>query len=126
MGKFEIHKTGTGLVFHLKAGNGEVIATSEVYNSLAACEKGIASVKKNSVPAEVEDQTAEDVQVQKHPKFELYKDKRSEYRFRLTATNGQTIAASQAYKEKEGCQKGIDSVKTNAPEAEIVRKDLEE
>lgn len=48
--------------------------------------------------------------------FELYKDKAGEYRFRLKASNGQIILASEGYKEKAGCNNGIESVKKNAPE----------
>ena len=48
MGKFEIKNTKTGIKFNLKAGNGEIIATSEVYSSEDACLNGIASVKKNA------------------------------------------------------------------------------
>ena len=54
------------------------------------------------------------------PKFEVYLDRIGEYRFRLRARNGQIIAVSQGYKSKEGCMKGIESVKTNAPIARIV------
>ena len=49
MGKFVVKETKTGFVFNLKAGNGEVIAVSEVYSSEAACMKGIESVRKNAV-----------------------------------------------------------------------------
>ena len=98
MGKFVIRKTNTGIKFDLKAGNGEVIATSEVYASAAACRKGIASVQKNAPAAAVENQTAEDYKVEKHPKFEVYTDKAGEFRFRLKATNGQIIAVSEGYK----------------------------
>ena len=59
MGKFVVRKTNTGIKFDLKAGNGEVIATSEVYTTEAACRNGIESVKKNATAAAVEDQTAE-------------------------------------------------------------------
>ena len=48
MGKFVVRKVKTGIMFNLKAGNGEVIATSEVYSSEASCMKGIASVVKNA------------------------------------------------------------------------------
>ena len=48
MGKFAIRKTNTGIKFDLKASNGEVIATSEVYSSPVACKKGVASVQKNA------------------------------------------------------------------------------
>ena len=120
MGTFLVKQTATGIKFDLKAGNGEVIATSEVYNSKDACLNGIASVKKNSIVAGIEDQTAEVFENQKHPKFEIYLDKKGEYRFRLTATNGQIIAVGEGYKVKAGCLNGIESIKKNAPDAEIV------
>ena len=122
MGKFVIKKTNTGLVFNLKAGNGEVIATSEVYESEAACKNGIESVKKNAPVAAVEDQTVEGFETAKHPKFEVYEDKAGEFRFRLKATNGQVIAASEGYKAKASCLNGVESVKKNAPEAEVVEE----
>ena len=53
-------------------------------------------------------------------KFELYKDKKGEYRFRLVASNGQTIATSEGYKSKDSAVKGIESVKKNAPTAAVV------
>lgn len=120
MGKFVIRATNTGVKFDLKAGNGEVIATSEVYSSDASCRKGIQSVMKNAPVANVEDQTAEEVVVAKCPKFEIYTDKAGEFRFRLKATNGQIIAVSEGYKAKASCENGIASVKKNAEEAEIV------
>lgn len=49
-------------------------------------------------------------------KFEMYKDKRDEFRFRLKASNGQNILASEGYKAKSGCTNGIESVKKNAPD----------
>ena len=49
-------------------------------------------------------------------KFELYKDKRGEFRFRLKATNGRIIPASEGYKAKPGAKNGIESVMKNAPE----------
>ena len=119
MGKFVIRRTNTGIKFDLKAGNGEVIATSEVYKSLNSCRNGAASVKKNAPIANLEDQTAEEYAKEKCPKFEMYIDKAGEYRFRLKATNGQTIATSEGYGAKAGCLNGIDSVKRNAPGAEI-------
>lgn len=120
MGKFVFKEVASGFKFDLKAGNGEVIATSEVYTTKAACEKGIASVKKNAPAAGIEDQTAEGYETVKHPKFEMYKDKAGEYRFRLKATNGEIIATGEGYKAKASCVKGIESIKKNAPEAEIV------
>lgn len=54
------------------------------------------------------------------PKFEVFIDKSGEFRFRLKAPNGEIIAQSQAYKSKAGCMSGIESVKKNAPIAEII------
>jgi len=54
------------------------------------------------------------------PKFEIYKDTAEKFRFRLKAANGETIAHSEAYESKDSCKNGIESVKTNAPIAEVV------
>ena len=53
-------------------------------------------------------------------KFEVYKDKKGEFRFRLKATNGETIATGEGYPAKTGVMKGIKSIQKNAPEASIV------
>lgn len=119
MGKFVIRKTNTGIKFDLKASNGEVIATSEVYTSEAGCKKGVASVIKNAPIANVEDQTVEGFAAQKHPKFEIYTDKAGEIRFRLKATNGEIIAVSEGYKAMASCVNGIESVRKNAAEGKI-------
>lgn len=120
MGKFIVRKTNTGIKFDLKATNGEVIATSEVYTTEAACKKGIASVQKNAPVAAVENQTVEGYAVEKNPKFEVYKDKAGEFRFRLKATNGQIIAVGEGYKTMESCLNGIESVRKNAADSAIV------
>ena len=122
MGKFVIRNTNTGVKFDLKATNGQVIATSEVYNSLAACKNGVASVMKNAPAAAVENQTVEGYATEKNPKFQIDKDKAGEYRFRLTASNGQIIAVGEGYKTLANCENGIASVKKNAPDAEIVEE----
>ena len=123
MGKFAVKTVKTGIKFNLKAGNGEIIATSEVYNSKSACLNGIESVRKNAPVAPVEDQTAEGFAVEKNPKFEVYTDKAGEFRFRLKARNGEIIAVSEGYKAKASCLNGIESVKKNAPDAEIVEEE---
>ncbi|MBQ3869115.1 MAG: YegP family protein [Clostridia bacterium] len=120
MGKFVIKNTATGVKFDLKANNGEVIATSEVYKALKSCKNGIESVRKNSARANFEDLTVEEPVKAKCPKFEMYTDKKGEFRFRLKATNGEIIATSEGYKAKAGCLNGIESIKKNAPEAEVV------
>ena len=123
MGKFVIRTVKTGIMFNLKAGNGEIIATSEVYTTEAACRKGIASVIKNAPAAAVEDQTVEDFKKEKHPKFEVYLDKAGEYRYRLKATNGQIIAVGESYKAKASVMNGIESVRKNAAEGNIVKEE---
>ena len=120
MGKFVIKETKTGHTFSLKAGNGEVIATSEVYTSRSACLNGVESVRKNAPIAKLEDQTEEGFETVTNPKFEVYTDKAGEFRFRLKARNGEIIAVSEGYKAKASCLNGIESVRKNAPEAEIV------
>ena len=54
------------------------------------------------------------------PKFEIYKDAAEKFRFRLKAANGEVIAVGEAYESKDGCKNGIESIKNNAPIAEIV------
>lgn len=119
MGKFVVKETATGTKFDLKAGNGEIIATSQVYASKKSCLNGIESVKKNSAIAGIEDQTSEGYETVKNPKFEVYTDKSGEFRFRLKASNGEIIATGEGYKAKASCLKGIESIKKNAPDAEI-------
>ena len=119
MGKFVVKATKTGFVFNLKAGNGETIATSEIYTTEAACLKGVESVRKNAVDAKLEDQTVAEVAAVTNPKFEMYTDKAGEFRFRLKARNGEVIAASEGYKAKASCLNGIDSVRRTAPVAAV-------
>ena len=117
MGKFVIRETNTGWKFDLKATNGEVIATSEVYTTKAACVNGAESVAKNAPVANLADLTEGGEAT--NPKFELYQDKAGEYRFRLTARNGEIIAVSEGYKAKASCENGIASVRKNAEGAPI-------
>lgn len=114
MGKYVVKKTGTGVKFDLKAGNGEIIANSEIYSTKAACLNGIKSVKTNAPVAAVEDQTVEGFEKCKHPKFEVYVDKAGEFRFRLKAKNGEIIATGEGYKAKKSCLNGIESIRRNA------------
>lgn len=121
MGKFQTKKTASGgFVFNLLAGNGQVVATSEVYNKLGSMLNGIASVQKNAPVAGVEDQTVENPEKIRNPKFEVYADKAGKIRFRLKAANGQVIAVGEAYETKKAALAGVASVKKNAPGAKIV------
>ena len=123
MGKFAIKKVKTGIKFNLKAGNGEIIATSEVYSSESACKNGIESGRKNAPIAKLEDQTVEGFETLTNPKFEVYTDKAGEFRFRLKARNGEIIAVSEGYTRRSSCLNGIESVRKNAPDADVVEEE---
>jgi uncharacterized protein YegP (UPF0339 family) len=97
--------------FTLTAGNGEVIGKSEMYTTKAAAENGIASVQKNAPNAEADGE--------KNPKFETKEGNDGKTYFNLTATNGEVILSSQGYASKDGAINGIESVKKNAPAAQI-------
>ncbi|MBP5552808.1 MAG: YegP family protein [Spirochaetales bacterium] len=123
MGKFVIKGTKNGgFKFDLLAANQQIIANSQVYKSMRSLKNGIASVVKNFMAA-VEDQTVEPVVAVKCPKYEIYKDKAGEFRFRLKASNGQIIAVGEGYTAKAGCLNGIDSIGRNAPDAEVAKEE---
>ena len=121
-GKFVIREIKEGFLFDLKAANGEVILSSQVYSSLASCKNGIESVRQNAPDAAVEDQTIEGFTQERNPKFEIYLYKNGDYRFRLNAKNGQVIGSGERYKSKTGCQNGIESIKKNSVDAVIVEE----
>ncbi|WP_374450959.1 YegP family protein [Cloacibacterium normanense] len=107
MGKFVIKTTATGFKFDLKAGNGQVILTSEVYTTKEACLKGIESVKKNA---------SDD------SKYERKVSSNGKPMFNLKAGNGQIIGTSELYESEASRDNGIESVKKNAPDAEVVEE----
>ncbi|MDR2235808.1 MAG: YegP family protein [Chryseobacterium sp.] len=105
MGKFIISKReNNDFQFNLKAGNGQIILTSQGYASKASCENGIESVKTHS-----QDET----------KYERNTAKDGRTYFNLKAGNGQVIGTSQMYESENGMENGIGSVKHNAPSAFI-------
>jgi len=112
MAKFEIKKAKNGqFYFNLKASNGQVVLSSEMYTTMAACENGIASVKKNA-PEESH--------------YELTQAENGKYHFNLKAANHQVIGSSQMYASEDSAKNGIESVMKNAPEAEVVNASEEE
>ena len=119
MSKYVIKETATGVKFDLLATNGQVILYSEVYTTRASALKGINSIRNNAPVAGVENQTEEGYETLRHPKFEMYRDKAGEFRFRLKARNGQIVGTSEGYTAKAGCLNGIESVKKNAVAEEI-------
>lgn len=116
LGKFFIKfAKNNELMFNLKASNGEIIATSDMYSSMEKCKKGIASVQLNAPIANLEDHTTDGaLEEVVNPKFEMYVDKGGAFRFRLRARNGEIIAKSQGYASKSNCKNGIESVRKNA------------
>ena len=119
MGKYVIRKTATGIKFDLRSGNGETVATSEVYETEAACRKGMESVRKNAEKAKILDLTLAEGKTVTNPRFELFQDKAGAFRFRLRARNGGVIAVSESYSTKAACENGMESVRNNAAEAQI-------
>ena len=131
MGKFIIKKTDNGnFNFTLFAPNKEKIAVaSQVYTTKQACKNGIASVgkfaEKCNAENKIEDNTLQKPVKQTNPKFEIYLDKAGLFRYRLFASNGESIAMSEVgYKSKHGCMVGIKSVAVNAVNPEIVDESI--
>ncbi len=113
-GKYVVRKVPTGIRFNLLATNGQVIATSETYATRTACLGGIASIRRVAPDAALEDQCVPGFSICRHPKFEVYRDRSGQFRFRLKARNGEIIAASEGYTTKANCLKGIASLRRNA------------
>jgi uncharacterized protein len=104
-GKFELKKATNGQFhFNLKAGNGEIILSSELYEARAGAENGIESVRKNASLDE---------------RYELKTSAKGDPYFVLKAGNGQVIGKSEMYSSESAAKNGIDSVKRNAPDARV-------
>ena len=107
-GYFEITTRSDGqFMFNLKAGNHEVILTSEAYTTKAACMNGVESVKSNASDDD---------------RYRRTTTSDGQFRFALEAANGQAIGASEYYETAVARDHGVESVKKTAPGAEV--KDL--
>lgn len=105
-GKFELKKGKTGkFSFNLKSGNGQVVFTSQTYDSKRSATAGITSVKKNA---------------DKDARYERKSSTKGQPYFVMKATNGQVIGKSQMYSNAVSMEKGIKSVGLNAPGADTV------
>jgi uncharacterized protein YegP (UPF0339 family) len=105
-GKFELKIAKNDKYhFNLLAGNGQVILSSEMYESKSAAENGIASVKSNAAS---------------DGRYDRLTSKNGDPYFTLKAGNGQVIGKSEMYKSTASMENGIESVKTNGPDAPIV------
>ncbi|MFD2573676.1 YegP family protein [Spirosoma soli] len=109
MGKFVINTRKNGeFQFNLKASNGQIILSSEGYSTRSACENGVESVKKNAPD---------------DSRYERRTTESGKFRFNLKAGNGQVIGTSESYESESGRDNGIESVKKNAPDAEVIIED---
>ena len=113
MGKYVISRGKSGFRFNLFALNGQIIGSSEVYTAKISCLTGIESVRRCAA-APLADLSAGAVPALPCPRFELYTDRAGEFRFRLRARNGKIVLVSEGYARKDGCLKGIESVRRNA------------
>lgn len=105
MGKFVMTTRKNGeFQFNLKAGNGEIILSSEGYTAKASCLNGIESVRKNAPDDN---------------RYERKEAKNGKFFFNLKAANGQIIGTSEMYETAAGRDKGIESVRRNAPDATV-------
>lgn len=105
-GKFELKTSTNGkFYFNLKAGNGQIILSSEMYESKSAAENGIASVQKNA---------GDD------GRYDRKESSSGKPYFTLKAGNGQVIGKSEMYESTASMENGIESVKKNGPDAAIV------
>ena len=105
--KFEIYSDmAKEFRWRLKAGNGEVLATSgQGYKAKADCRNGVERIMKDAADK---------------LKFETYEDNEKKFRWRLKATNGQTIAtSSQGYKAKVDCENAIELIRKGAASATV-------
>jgi uncharacterized protein len=104
-GAFELKQTNNGqFMFNLKAGNGEIILTSQSYETKAAAEEGIASVRA-SAPLDA--------------RYERRKATDGEHYFVLKAANEQVIGRSELYVSASAVENGVASVQRNAPDAGV-------
>lgn len=104
--KFELKKTEKGqYFFSLKAGNGEIIFTSQMYKTRESAQKGIASVQANAGD---------------EARYERKTSTKGEPYFVLKAGNGEALGRSEMYSAPAAMEKGIQSVKKNGPAAEVV------
>ena len=125
-GKFVIKKTDKGnFVFKLYSSNYRVVAIgAQAYTTLGAAKIGVQSIINNAEKAPVENQTLKNYETLKFPKWEIFLDKKGEYRLRLYATNGNLIATTNdGYVDVSGAKNGIAAVARASKGCSIVRND---
>ena len=104
-GKFELKKAKNGqFFFNLKASNGQLILTSEMYKAKKGAENGIESVRKNAAI---------------DARFRRKESKKGDPYFVLLAGNNQVIGQSEVYSSVSAMENGLLSVKKNGPKADV-------
>lgn len=122
MGRFIVEKQPSDeYCFELRAANGESILTGMSFPAREGCENCIDAVKRDCL-SPVEDKTLPDSPPLACPKYEIYRNRNNCFCFRLLSANREIVALSQEYTGKPACLKGIDSVRANARDAEIIIK----
>ena len=115
--KYQVYRDVAGRFrFRLRSANNRIVVVSQAYEQHESALKGVKSIQKNCTVG-IEDLTVEGPRMN-HPKYQVFMDKASEFRFRLTASNGQIIGASEGYETKQSCLNGIEAMKASC-DAEI-------
>ena len=119
-GKFVLTKTPKGFFrFSLLAANHQTVLTSKNYANIRTCREGIDTIKKNAL-SPISDLTLQNPPKQKNPKYEIYLDAAEQFRYRLVAVNGLTVAMTEdGYATKASCLNGIDAISRAAVDADI-------
>jgi uncharacterized protein YegP (UPF0339 family) len=119
MGMFTVQRVKAGFKFNLKAGNGQIIASSKVYHLMDECLAAIEKVKQFA-HAPVEDQTLSSAPTLPFPKFEVKHHERGGISFILLDDSGTVLAHGKGYTAKRSCLAGIRSIAENAPDAPVI------
>lgn len=119
MGQFTVHQLKVGYKFNLKAGNGQIIASSGVYREMDDCLRAIECVRR-CVDAPVEDQTVVGYLPIPFPKFEMRQNEYGAVSFYLWGDDGKLLIRGKGYTAKRSCLAGIRSLLQNAPGAVVL------
>ena len=108
--KYQVFKDIAGKYrFRLRAENNKIVAVSEAYEQKVSAMNGVKSVQTNC-QSKIEDKTVKSEKLT-FPKYQIFTDYNSQFRFNLSASNGEIIAASEAYQTKQGVMNGVEAVK---------------
>ena len=109
-GKYEVYQAADGYAYRLKASNGEILATSEIYTTRDGVLKAIDTVKKNVEVGEIR----------------VFADKHGKFKFKLIAQNHRVLVFSSNYQQEAGAQRASESFKKFALKADIVDVEIKD